>query len=75
MTHVIRYNQQMSRYKRAMNQPLYLLDKHYPSNSISSYNDLMTFVKDRPGHDFRYSLDIKKPALGERLPFEPKSGK
>ncbi|MEZ4857345.1 MAG: dTDP-glucose 4,6-dehydratase [Flavobacteriaceae bacterium] len=25
-----------------------------------SYNDLITFVKDRPGHDFRYAIDASK---------------
>ena len=29
-------------------------------NHIKYYEDLMTFVKDRPGHDVRYSLDCSK---------------
>ena len=29
-------------------------------NYIQYYEDLMTFVKDRPGHDVRYSLDCSK---------------
>lgn len=37
-----------------------LMDKYYPSRSIESYVDLMKFVEDRPGHDFRYSLNIDK---------------
>ena len=37
------------------------LDKHIPKNY--SYTSLIKFVKDRPGHDFRYAIDsslIKK---------------
>ena len=37
-----------------------LMDRCYPSVDIDSYVDLIKFVKDRPGHDFRYSLDIDK---------------
>ena len=39
-----------------------LLDQAYPSkkNNITSYKSLIKFVKDRPGHDFRYALDCKK---------------
>ena len=37
-----------------------LMDKYYPSKSIESYVNLMKFVEDRPGHDFRYSLNIDK---------------
>jgi len=29
-------------------------------NGISSYRDLITFVKDRPGHDRRYAIDAAK---------------
>ena len=28
--------------------------------SIKSYNDLITFVADRPGHDLRYAIDESK---------------
>jgi dTDP-glucose 4,6-dehydratase len=32
-----------------------------PSNADSlSYNDLITFVSDRPGHDLRYAIDTSK---------------
>ena len=31
--------------------------KEYP---IESFKDLITFVKDRPGHDYRYSINAKK---------------
>ena len=30
------------------------------SNRISSYRDLITYVKDRPGHDRRYAIDATK---------------
>ena len=39
-----------------------LLEELAPNkpNYIKYYEDLMTFVKDRPGHDVRYSLDCSK---------------
>ena len=37
-----------------------ILDKLIPSNKIDSYKKLITFVKDRPGHDFRYSVNASK---------------
>ena len=37
-----------------------ILDEKIPSNKIDSYKDLITFVKDRPGHDFRYAIDASK---------------
>jgi len=38
------------------------LDELYPSRhiGIKKYEQLITFVKDRPGHDLRYSVDITK---------------
>jgi dTDP-glucose 4,6-dehydratase len=36
-----------------------ILDKLSPRDS-GSYRDLITFVKDRPGHDFRYAIDAGK---------------
>ncbi|WP_347373628.1 dTDP-glucose 4,6-dehydratase [Aequorivita sp. Q41] len=35
-----------------------LLDEIRPKNS--SYKEQITFVKDRPGHDFRYAIDASK---------------
>lgn len=35
-----------------------LLDKLHPSTT--SYKEQITFVKDRPGHDFRYAIDASK---------------
>ena len=37
-----------------------LLDEISPRENESSYSDLITFVKDRPGHDFRYAIDAGK---------------
>tara|TARA_B100001250_G_scaffold387405_1_gene384774 strand:- start:61 stop:1107 length:1047 start_codon:yes stop_codon:yes gene_type:complete len=37
-----------------------LLDEISPCKNGSSYSDLITFVKDRPGHDFRYAIDAGK---------------
>ena len=37
-----------------------ILDLKYPSNALSSYKELITFVDDRPGHDFRYAIDANK---------------
>ena len=37
-----------------------LLDTIQPKENASSYTDLITFVKDRPGHDFRYAIDASK---------------
>ena len=37
-----------------------ILDEIKPSKINNSYKDLITFVKDRPGHDFRYAIDSTK---------------
>ncbi len=37
-----------------------LLDQYVPRKSGGSYKDLITFVKDRPGHDQRYAIDARK---------------
>lgn len=34
-----------------------LLDELRPDASLASRRDLVTFVRDRPGHDFRYAID------------------
>lgn len=36
------------------------LDAVLPRKSAQSYKQLITFVKDRPGHDRRYAVDISK---------------
>ena len=37
-----------------------ILDEVKPAESGNSYHQLITFVKDRPGHDFRYAIDLTK---------------
>ena len=37
-----------------------ILDSIKPKQNGSSYEEQIEFVKDRPGHDFRYSLDTSK---------------
>jgi len=37
-----------------------ILDKCRPREDSSSYRDLIQFVKDRPGHDRRYAMNIGK---------------
>ncbi|CAH8238851.1 dTDP-glucose 4,6-dehydratase (fragment) [Vibrio aestuarianus] len=32
----------------------------FTSSSMANYNELITFVKDRPGHDVRYAIDASK---------------
>ena len=43
-----------------VNKICLILDKLYPRANGKSYNELITFVNDRPGHDFRYSIDFSK---------------
>lgn len=37
-----------------------ILDEKHPRSQNKSYKDLITFVNDRPGHDFRYAIDASK---------------
>ena len=37
-----------------------LLNRIRPADSGKSYHELIAFVKDRPGHDFRYAIDASK---------------
>jgi dTDP-glucose 4,6-dehydratase len=38
-----------------------LLEKHAPrAAATAAYSSLITFVKDRPGHDARYAIDASK---------------
>ena len=36
------------------------LDELKPRSNGSSYSELITYVTDRPGHDFRYAIDASK---------------
>ena len=49
-----------------------ILEELHPSkpNGIAHYQDLITFVKDRPGHDLRYAIDAGK--IAEELGWTPK---
>ena len=44
-----------------------LLDKTQPKNS---FKNLINFVKDRPGHDYRYAIDSSK--ILKELNWKPK---
>lgn len=46
------------------------LDKLRPRANMKKYFDLVRFVKDRPGHDFRYSVDFSK--IRDQLGWFPK---
>ena len=37
-----------------------LLEELFPDKpaNVANYRDLITFVKDRPGHDVRYAIDL-----------------
>lgn len=37
-----------------------IFDSLIPRKNTFSYSELITYVPDRPGHDFRYALDINK---------------
>ena len=45
------------------------LDRIKPRSNGSKYSDLITFVKDRPGHDRRYAVDASK--MQKELGWEP----
>ena len=47
-----------------------ILDSQKPKKDGSSYEKQIKFVVDRPGHDFRYSLDITK--IEDKLNWKPK---
>lgn len=40
----------------------YILDELQPQENGQPYESLITFVKDRPGHDLRYAIDASKIA-------------
>lgn len=37
-----------------------ILDKKFPSKKLDNYKQLIKFVEDRAGHDFRYAIDATK---------------
>tara|TARA_B100000945_G_scaffold319055_1_gene325385 strand:+ start:611 stop:1657 length:1047 start_codon:yes stop_codon:yes gene_type:complete len=46
-----------------------ILDKNKPLGNGGLYSSLIKFVKDRPGHDFRYAIDSSK--IETQLNFKP----
>lgn len=47
-----------------------ILDEKVPRDSGLSYENLITYVEDRPGHDRRYAMNITK--IRNKLGWEPK---
>ncbi|MGV6831767.1 MAG: dTDP-glucose 4,6-dehydratase [bacterium] len=47
-----------------------ILDKRYPSTNQKSYKELISFVTDRKGHDYRYAIDSSK--ISNELKWSPK---
>ena len=47
-----------------------VLDAQLPSKNTKSYCDQISFVADRPGHDFRYAIDASK--ISNDLGWKPK---
>ena len=45
------------------------LDELAPTPSNDTYENLITFVEDRPGHDFRYAIDDN--LIREELDWSP----
>ena len=46
-----------------------ILDELKPQLNTVKYESLITFVKDRPGHDLRYAIDASK--IGLALGWKP----
>ncbi len=48
-----------------------ILDLIVPIKKNKSYSELISFVEDRPGHDYRYAINSNK--IKEKLGWEPKT--
>ena len=48
-----------------------ILDKVKPRQNNKLYSDLIKYIKDRPGHDFRYAIDSTK--IKNEIGWEPQS--
>jgi dTDP-glucose 4,6-dehydratase len=46
-----------------------ILDRLQPESKFNPYSKLINFVKDRPGHDRRYSMDINK--INKEIGWQP----
>ena len=53
-----------------VNQICNILDELRPKSDQKSYKNLITFVKDRPGHDRRYAINANK--ISKELKWKPK---
>ena len=47
-----------------------VLDELRPDSEFGSHRELISFVKDRPGHDRRYAMDIEK--INRKLGWQPR---
>ena len=47
-----------------------ILDKEFPDSPYKPHERLIKYVPDRPGHDFRYAMDISK--ISSELGWKPK---
>ncbi len=47
-----------------------IMDDIKPRKNAEKYSDLISYVEDRPGHDFRYAIDASK--ISTNLDWEPK---
>jgi len=46
------------------------MDEYFPRQQGGNYEELITYVTDRPGHDFRYAIDASK--ISNELGWQPK---
>ncbi|MEW5942698.1 MAG: dTDP-glucose 4,6-dehydratase [Pseudomonadota bacterium] len=47
-----------------------ILDELHPGSPLTPHSSLLTFIKDRPGHDRRYAIDARK--IERELGWKPK---